>query len=121
MPRSSGLNDSTYFWTPDRSSCPTAAPQTKSTTRCTRIIRGSGCGSGTGSEHRAFHRPEINNDYRGAFPFPTSAFFAVAGVLDYPLRRFIIVVALGRAIRSGAIAAIAFHYGRRFVVGLQHP
>lgn len=55
------------------------------------------------------------------FPFPTSAFFAVAGVLDYPLRRFIIVVALGRAIRYGAIAAIAFHYGRRFVVGLQHP
>jgi membrane protein YqaA with SNARE-associated domain len=55
------------------------------------------------------------------FPFPTSAFFAAAGVLDYPLRTFLVVVALGRAVRYGTIAAIAFHYGRRFVVGLQHP
>jgi membrane protein YqaA with SNARE-associated domain len=53
-------------------------------------------------------------------PFPTSAFFAAAGALDYPLRTFIVVVALGRAGRYGAIAAIAFHYGRRFVVGLRH-
>ena len=53
-------------------------------------------------------------------PFPTSAFFAAAGALDYPLRTFIIVVALGRAGRYGAIAAIAFHYGRRFVVGRRH-
>jgi membrane protein YqaA with SNARE-associated domain len=53
-------------------------------------------------------------------PFPTSAFFAAAGVLGYPLRRFIVVVALGRAVRYGAIAAIASHYGRRFVVGLRH-
>jgi hypothetical protein len=42
------------------------------------------------------------------------------GALDYPLRTFIVVVALGRAGRYGAIAAIAFHYGRRFVVGLRH-
>jgi membrane protein YqaA with SNARE-associated domain len=54
-------------------------------------------------------------------PFPTSAFFAAAGVLDYPLRTFIVVVALGRAARYGTIAAISSHYGRRFVVGLQHP
>ena len=53
-------------------------------------------------------------------PFPTSAFFAAAGVLDYPLRTFVIVVALGRAVRYGAIAAIASHYRRRFVVGLRH-
>ncbi|MGA2475773.1 MAG: VTT domain-containing protein [Terriglobia bacterium] len=53
-------------------------------------------------------------------PFPTSAFFAVAGVLDYPLRTFIVIVALGRAVRYGAIAAVASHYGRRFVVGLRH-
>jgi len=53
-------------------------------------------------------------------PFPTSAFFAAAGVLDYPLRTFIIVVALSRAVRYGAIAAIASHYGRHFVVGLRH-
>jgi membrane protein YqaA with SNARE-associated domain len=53
-------------------------------------------------------------------PFPTSAFFAVAGALDYPLRTFMVVVALGRAVRYGAIAAIASHYGRRFVIGLRH-
>jgi membrane protein YqaA with SNARE-associated domain len=54
------------------------------------------------------------------FPFPTSAFFAIAGVLDYPLRTFVIVVAVGRAVRYAAIAAIASYYGRRFVVGLRH-
>jgi membrane protein YqaA with SNARE-associated domain len=53
-------------------------------------------------------------------PFPTSAFFAVAGALDYPLRTFILIVALSRAVRYGALAAIASHYGRRFVVGLRH-
>jgi hypothetical protein len=47
--------------------------------------------------------------------------FAAAGVLDYPLRTFIVVVALGRAARYGTIAAISSHYGHRFVVGLQHP
>ena len=53
-------------------------------------------------------------------PFPTSAFFAVAGALDYPLREFIVIVALSRAVRYAAIAAIASHYGRRFVVGLRN-
>ena len=41
-------------------------------------------------------------------------------LLDYPLRTFIVIVALSRAVRYGAIAAIASHYGRRFVVGLRH-
>jgi len=54
------------------------------------------------------------------FPFPTSAFFAIAGALGYPLRTFIVVVALCRAVRYGVLAAIASHYGRRFVVGLRH-
>jgi membrane protein YqaA with SNARE-associated domain len=54
------------------------------------------------------------------FPFPTSAFFAIAGVLDYPVRTFIIVVALSRALRYGAITAIASHYRRRFIIGLRH-
>ena len=53
-------------------------------------------------------------------PFPTSTFFAVAGALDYPLREFIVIVALSRAVRYAAIAAIASHYGRRFVVGLRN-
>jgi len=55
------------------------------------------------------------------FPFPTSAFFAIAGVLDYPLQAFIAIVTLARALRYGAIAIIASKYGRRFVVGLRHP
>jgi len=54
-------------------------------------------------------------------PFPTSAFFAIAGALDYPLQTFLLVVALGRAARYGTIAVIASHYGRRFIIGLRHP
>lgn len=54
-------------------------------------------------------------------PFPTSAFFALAGVLDYPLRMFVIVVVLCRAVRYGAISVVASRYGRRFVVALRHP
>jgi membrane protein YqaA with SNARE-associated domain len=54
-------------------------------------------------------------------PFPTSAFFAIAGALDYPLRTFMVVVALCRAVRYGTIAFIASHYGRRFIAGLRHP
>ena len=54
-------------------------------------------------------------------PFPTSAFFAMAGVLDYPLQTFMVVVAVCRAVRYGAIAAIASHYGRHFISSLRHP
>ena len=55
------------------------------------------------------------------FPFPTSAFFAAAGVLNYSLPRYIFVVALARAARYSAIAAIAFYYGSRFIRVLRHP
>jgi membrane protein YqaA with SNARE-associated domain len=55
------------------------------------------------------------------FPFPTSAFFAIAGVLDYPVGTFLIVVALARSARYTAIAAIASYYGRHFIRVLQHP
>ena len=55
------------------------------------------------------------------FPFPTSAFFAAAGVLNYPLGRFLIVVASARAARYFAIAAIASHYGRHFIQVFRHP
>ena len=55
------------------------------------------------------------------FPFPTSAFFAAAGVLNYPLRKFLVVVTLARAARYFAIAAIAAHYGRRFIRVFIHP
>lgn len=54
-------------------------------------------------------------------PFPTSAFFAIAGVLNYPLRTFIAVVALGRAVRYTAISLFAYYYGRQFLRVLRHP
>lgn len=55
------------------------------------------------------------------FPFPTSAFFAAAGVVDYPVRTYLIVVTIARAARYSAIAAIASHYGRHFIRVLRHP
>ena len=55
------------------------------------------------------------------FPFPTSAFFAIAGVLNYPVGTFLMVVALARSARYAAIAAIASYYGRHFIRALQHP
>ena len=54
-------------------------------------------------------------------PTPTSMFFAAAGASDYPLGKFLIVVALCRAVRFSAIAFVAAHYGRRFIRVLRHP
>jgi len=53
-------------------------------------------------------------------PLPTSTFFGIAGVLDYPFQRFMLIVAVGRALRYGVEAAVASYYGRRFVVTLRH-
>jgi membrane protein YqaA with SNARE-associated domain len=55
------------------------------------------------------------------FPFPTSTLFAAAGVLKYPVRKFLVVVTACRGFRYTMIAFIAFHYGRRFVRALSHP
>ena len=55
------------------------------------------------------------------FPSPTSAFFAAAGVLNYPLRKFLLVVALARSVRYFSIAAIASYFGRRFIQVFTHP
>lgn len=55
------------------------------------------------------------------FPFPTSAFFAAAGVLNYSLRKFILVVAVCRGVRYTVIALVAFHYGRHFIRAMRHP
>lgn len=55
------------------------------------------------------------------FPTPTSMFFAAAGALDYPLPKFLIVVALCRALRYFGIAFIASQYGRGFIRVLRHP
>ena len=54
-------------------------------------------------------------------PTPTTLFFAAAGVSDYPLGNFLVVVTLCRAVRYSAIAFVADLYGRRFIRGLRHP
>lgn len=55
------------------------------------------------------------------FPFPTSALFAAAGVLKYPVPKFLLVVSICRGIRYTVIAFVAFHYGRHFIRVLRHP
>ena len=54
-------------------------------------------------------------------PSPTSMFFAAAGASDYPLGRFLAIVAISRALRYSLIAIVADHYGRQFVRALRHP
>jgi membrane protein YqaA with SNARE-associated domain len=54
-------------------------------------------------------------------PTPTSLFFAAAGASDYPLGKFLAVVAISRAVRYSAIAFVADRYGRHFVRALRHP
>lgn len=54
-------------------------------------------------------------------PFPTSAFFAIAGVLKYRMGKFASVVAVCRALRYSLIAWTASRYGRHFVRTLSHP
>lgn len=54
-------------------------------------------------------------------PFPTYAFFAAAGVVKYPTKRFIGVVSIGRGLRYAAIAAFASAYGGKFIRVLRHP
>lgn len=55
------------------------------------------------------------------FPFPTSFFFAAAGVLDYSLAKFIAVVVVCRGARYATIALVASLYGRNFVRALRNP
>lgn len=54
-------------------------------------------------------------------PSPTSMFFAAAGASNYPLGRFLAIVAISRAVRYSAIAIVADHYGRHFIRALRHP
>ena len=54
-------------------------------------------------------------------PFPTSMFFAAAGVSHYRTGRFLAIVAIGRAARYTAIAVVADLYGRHFIRILRHP
>ena len=54
-------------------------------------------------------------------PMPTTWFFAGSGVLKYPLKRFLSVVGVARAIRYTFLSAIAFVYGRRVVKIVETP
>jgi membrane protein YqaA with SNARE-associated domain len=54
-------------------------------------------------------------------PTPTSMFFAAAGASDYPMGRFLTIVAVCRAIRYFGIAFVAAHYGRQLLRVLRHP
>ncbi len=54
-------------------------------------------------------------------PSPTSMFFAAAGASDYPLGKFLAVVAVSRAVRYSVIALVADLYGRHFIRALRHP
>lgn len=55
------------------------------------------------------------------FPTPTSFLFAAAGVSEYPVKKFLIVVGLCRAARYSLIAILAEHYGRHFVRAVRNP
>ncbi len=54
-------------------------------------------------------------------PFPTTAVFAAAGVIEFPLRRYLLGIAVGRGIRYSVLAVVAAHYGRRFIRIVRHP
>ncbi len=55
------------------------------------------------------------------FPTPTSFLFAAAGASEYPVKKFLIVVALCRAVRYSFIAILADHYGRHVVRAVRNP
>jgi membrane protein YqaA with SNARE-associated domain len=54
-------------------------------------------------------------------PCPTSMFLLAAGAFGYRIRKFFLVVLMGRAIRYGLLTIIAAHYGRRIVRYMRHP
>lgn len=55
------------------------------------------------------------------FPFPTSLVFAAAGASGYPLKKYLPIVAVCRAVRYTAVAVVADLYGRHFIRVLRHP
>ncbi len=54
-------------------------------------------------------------------PFPATVVLAAAGILNYPARRYLSAVAVGRALRYGLLAWAAARYGRHFVLLVRHP
>lgn len=55
------------------------------------------------------------------FPFPTSMVFAAAGASDYPMGKYLPIVAVCRAARYSAIGIVADLYGRHFIRVIRHP
>jgi membrane protein YqaA with SNARE-associated domain len=55
------------------------------------------------------------------FPFPTSMVFAAAGASDYPIGKYLPIVAVCRAARYSAIGIVADLYGRHFIRVIRHP
>jgi membrane protein YqaA with SNARE-associated domain len=55
------------------------------------------------------------------FPFPTSLVFAAAGASDFPLTKYIVIVALSRGARYATIGLVADLFGRHFVRMFRHP
>jgi len=48
-------------------------------------------------------------------PFPIVPFLLAAGALQYPRRKFVGALALGRGVRYGIEAYLGFHYGRHIL------
>jgi membrane protein DedA with SNARE-associated domain len=55
------------------------------------------------------------------FPFPTSLVFATAGASEYPLGRYLSVVAISRGVRYGCLALLVERFGRHLVRVVAHP
>jgi membrane protein YqaA with SNARE-associated domain len=55
------------------------------------------------------------------FPFPTSLVFAAAGASQYPLNKFLVVVALSRTVRYVGLAFLVERFGRHLVRVVVHP
>jgi membrane protein YqaA with SNARE-associated domain len=54
-------------------------------------------------------------------PFPFTPFIIVAGALQYPLKRMLLIIAVCRALRFGIEGALALIYGRRIIAMAQSP
>lgn len=53
-------------------------------------------------------------------PFPTSPFLLSAGALNYPLRNYMIAIAIARTLRYAALAIVGALYGGRLVSFFQN-
>jgi membrane protein YqaA with SNARE-associated domain len=54
-------------------------------------------------------------------PFPTTLFFVGAGAFEYPVRKYLGAVLLGRSVRYATIAFIAARFSRQVLRFFRHP